>query len=46
MLMDEYDLLPLWDNDMRFRVYNNRPYQFTEYRKERYRELIEQQNEY
>ena len=46
MLMDEYDALPTWDNDMRFRVYNNRPYQFTEYRKERYRELIEQQNEY
>lgn len=46
MLMDEYDALPSWDNDMRFRVYNNRPYQFTEYRKERYRELIEQQNEY
>ncbi len=46
MLMDEYDCLPTWDNDMRFRVYNNRPYQFTEYRKERYRELIEQQNEY
>ena len=46
MLMDEYDALPTWDNDMRFGVYNNRPYQFTEYRKERYRELIEQQNEY
>jgi len=46
MLMDEYDALPTWDNDLRFRVYNNRPYQFTEYRKERYRELIEQQNEY
>ena len=46
MLMDEYDALPQWDNDMRFRVYNNRPYQFTEYRKERYRELIEEQNEY
>ena len=46
MLMDEYDELPSWDNDMRFRVYNNRPYQFTEFRKERYRELIEQQNEY
>jgi hypothetical protein len=46
MLMDEYDALPTWDNDMRFRIYNNRPYQFTEYRKERYRELIEQQNEY
>ena len=46
MLMDEYDELPTWNNDMRFRVYNNKPYQFTEYRKERYRELIEQQNEY
>ena len=46
MLMDEYDELPTWDNDMRFRVYNNRPYQFTEFRKERYRELIELQNEY
>jgi len=46
MLMDEYDALPSWDNDIRFRVYNNRPYQFTEYRKERYCELIEQQNEY
>ena len=46
MLMDEYDELPTWDNDMRFRVYNNKPYQFTEYRKERYRELIEEQNEY
>ena len=45
-LMDEYDALPQWDNDMRFRVYKNRPYQFTEYRMERYRELIEQQNEY
>lgn len=46
MLMDEYDKLPQWNDDMRFRVYNNRPYQFTEYRKERYRELIENQNEY
>ena len=46
MLMDEYDALPQWNDDMRFRVYNNRPYQFTEYRKERYRELIENQNEY
>jgi hypothetical protein len=27
-------------------VYKNKPYQFTEFRKERYRELIEQQNEY
>lgn len=46
MLLDEYDALQSWDNDMRFRVYKNKPYQFTEYRKERYRELIENQNEY
>lgn len=46
MLLDEYDALQRWDNDMRFRVYKNKPYQFTEYRKERYRELIETQNEY
>jgi len=45
-LMREYDDLPTWDNDMRFRVYKNKPYQFTEYRKERYRELIETQSEY
>jgi len=45
-LMREYDALPQWDNDMRFRVYKNKPYQFTEYRKERYRELIETQSEY
>jgi len=45
-LMNEYDALPQWDNDMRFRVYKNKPYQFTEYRQERYRELIETQNEY
>jgi hypothetical protein len=45
-LMREYDALPQWDNDMRFRVYKNKPYQFTEYRQERYRELIETQNEY
>jgi hypothetical protein len=46
MLMDQYDSLPQWDNDMRFRVYNNKPYQFTEFRMQRYRELIELQNEY
>lgn len=46
LMFDEYDALPMWNNDMRFRVYQNKPYQFTEYRKERYRELIEQQNEY
>ena len=45
-LMREYDALPQWDNDMRFRMYKNKPYQFTEFRIERYRELIEQQNEY
>ena len=45
-LMREYDNLPTWDNDMRFRVYKNKPYQFTEYRKERYRELIDTQSEY
>ena len=45
-LMREYDALPQWDNEMRFRVYKNKPYQFTEFRMERYRELIEQQNEY
>jgi hypothetical protein len=46
MLMDEYDALPTWDENIRFSVYKNKPYMFTEYRKERYRELIEQQNEY
>ena len=47
LMMDEYDELPLWGEDnMSFRLYNTKPYLFTEYRKERYRELIEQQNEY
>jgi hypothetical protein len=45
-LMREYDELPQWINDQRFRLYKNKPYQFTEYRYERYRELIENQNEY
>ena len=45
-LMREYDDLPQWNNDVRFRVYKNKPYQFTEYRQERYKELIENQNEY
>jgi hypothetical protein len=45
-LMREYDALPQWNNDTRFRVYKTKPYQFTEFRMERYRELIEQQNEY
>ena len=34
-LMREYDALPQWDNDMRFRVYKTKPYQFTEFRMER-----------
>jgi hypothetical protein len=45
-LMAEYDGLPQWNNDMRFRVYKNTPYQFNEYRKERYMEEINKQNEY
>jgi len=45
-LMAEYDALPQWNNDMRFRVYKNTPYQFNEYRKERYMEEINKQNEY
>ncbi|TAG95576.1 MAG: hypothetical protein EAZ20_00205 [Bacteroidetes bacterium] len=45
-LMREYDALPQWDNNIFFRMYKNKPYQFTEYRQERYRELIENQNEY
>jgi len=45
-LMREYDALPQWDNNTHFRVYKTKPYQFTEYRQERYRELIENQNEY
>lgn len=46
LMMDEYDALPMWNNDMRFRVYNNTPYQFTEYRKERYEEIVKEVNEY
>ncbi len=45
-LMREYDALPQWDNNIFFRMYKNKPYQFTEFRQERYRELIETQNEY
>ena len=45
-LMREYDELPQWINDQRFRLYKKKPFQFTEYRYERYRELIENQNEY
>jgi hypothetical protein len=46
LLMAEYDALPIWDDNVRFSVYKNKPYLFNEYRKERYMELIETQNEY
>lgn len=46
MVLDEYDALPCWNDDMRFKLYNNRPYLFSEYRKERYDEEIKNQNEY
>jgi hypothetical protein len=46
MLIDEYDALPFWEENNRFRLYKKTPFQFTEYRMWRYRELIEQQNEY
>jgi hypothetical protein len=46
MLIDEYDGLPFWEENNRFRLYKKTPFQFTEYRMWRYRELIEQQNEY
>jgi hypothetical protein len=46
MLIDEYDRLPFWEENNRFRLYKKTPFQFTEYRMWRYRELIEQQNEY
>jgi hypothetical protein len=45
-LIDEYDALPFWEENNRFRLYKKTPFQFTEYRMWRYRELIEQQNEY
>ena len=45
-VLNEYDALPKWNDDMRFKVYNNRPYLFTEYRKERFDEEINKQNEY
>ena len=46
MLMAEYDALPIWDDNVRFSVYKNKPYLFNEYRKERYMEEINKQNEY
>ena len=46
MILNEYDALPAWSDDARFKVYNMRPYLFSEYRKERYDEEIKKQNEY
>jgi hypothetical protein len=46
LLMAEYDALPIWDDNVRFSVYKNKPYLFNEYRKERYMEEINKQNEY
>jgi hypothetical protein len=46
LVLDEYDALPTWADDARFKLYNNRPYLFSEYRKERYDEEIKNQNEY
>jgi hypothetical protein len=45
-LLSEYDALPEWVENKWFKIYNNKPYQFTEYRKERYMEEINKQNEY
>jgi hypothetical protein len=45
-LLNEYDALPEWKENKWFKIYNNKPYQFTEYRKERYLEEIETQSEY
>jgi hypothetical protein len=45
-LLTEFDALPEWVENKWFRLYKNRPFQFTEYRKERYMEEINNQNEY
>jgi len=45
-LLTEYDALPEWKESKWFKVYQNKPYQFTEYRKQRYMEEINNQNEY
>ncbi|MFO0201654.1 MAG: hypothetical protein ACK528_00835 [Alphaproteobacteria bacterium] len=45
-LLSEFDALPEWVENKWFRLYKNRPFQFTEYRKERYMEEINNQNEY
>jgi len=46
MIMDEYAVLPLWRENANFKWYKNTPYQFTEYRKERYMEEIDKQDQY
>ena len=46
LVLDEYDALPIWADDSRFKLYNLRPYLFTEYRKERLEEEINNQKEY
>jgi hypothetical protein len=45
-LMNEYNELPQWTENKWFRVYQNKPYQFDEYRKQRYMEEIDNQKEY
>jgi hypothetical protein len=45
-IMEEYDALPEWKDSKWFKVYQNKPYQFTEYRKQRYMEEIDNQKEY
>ena len=45
-IMEEYDALPEWKESKWFKVYQNKPYQFTEYRKQRYMEEIDNQKEY
>jgi hypothetical protein len=45
-IIEEYDALPEWKESKWFKVYQNKPYQFTEYRKQRYMEEIDNQNEY
>jgi hypothetical protein len=46
LVLDEYDELPEWSENKQFKVYNNTPYLFTDYRKQRYDEEIKLQNEY
>jgi hypothetical protein len=46
LIIDEFAALAEWQDDIRFKVYNDRPYLFSDYRKERYQEAINEQNEY